>query len=175
MGRRAQRIVGSKRNPHHQSIVKKHGAHNIQVFIFECDTEQQAFDDEIKQIAQLRRDGYRLSNKTNGGEGAGNPTDETRAKISAFAKGRKTRLGAKLSQEAKDKIAKAHKGKKLSPEHRAQAAIAGIGNRSKTGMTNSAETIKKILASRSWYKHSDETRKKMSAAARQRNKLRGNN
>jgi group I intron endonuclease len=52
-----------------------------------------------------------------------------------------SRLGAKLSKEAKDKIGKSKIGRKMSPE-----------------------SIRKNIESRAWYSHSDETRKKMSSA-----------
>lgn len=51
-------------------------------------------------------------------------TDETKAKVSTSlignqrAKGFQPRLGAVLSQKTKDKIARSHRGKRLSNEHK---------------------------------------------------------
>jgi len=49
--------------------VSKHGKNNILIYVFPCDSEQQALADEIQQIAQLRAEGYKLANKSDGGEG----------------------------------------------------------------------------------------------------------
>jgi glutathione peroxidase-family protein len=35
-------------------VVNKYGKEDIQVFLFPCESEEQAFADEIQQIAQLR-------------------------------------------------------------------------------------------------------------------------
>ena len=59
----------NKRNPHHSNLIKKYGVTNILIYIFNCDSEEQAFSDEIRQITQLRKEGYLLANKTDGGEG----------------------------------------------------------------------------------------------------------
>lgn len=60
----------TKRNAYHKNIVAKYGKENIGVFVFPCESEEQAFLNEIQQIAQLRRDGYELCNLTDGGEGS---------------------------------------------------------------------------------------------------------
>src|ERR1019366_7111100 len=60
----------SKRSDYHKHIVQKHGKENIRIFIFPCDSEQQAFADEIQTIAQLRKEGFNLCNLTDGGEGS---------------------------------------------------------------------------------------------------------
>lgn len=81
-----------------------------------------------------------LCNKTDGGEGTKNPSEEFRKKISELKKGNTYMKGKKLpesakqtlsqkgklrpppilSQEAKNKIGIAHKGKKLSAQHKKQ-------------------------------------------------------
>ena len=53
-GRRSHNF--SQRSQHHKNIVAKYGKANIGIFVFNCDSEAQAFADEIQQIAQLRRD-----------------------------------------------------------------------------------------------------------------------
>ncbi len=68
-GRRSHYFSRTIRSVYHGNIVSKYGVENIGVFVFPCDSEQQAFDDERQQIAQLIRDGYKLCNMTEGGEG----------------------------------------------------------------------------------------------------------
>lgn len=123
-GDRSHRFTG--RNRHHQNIVAKHGAENIGVFVFPCASEDEAFADEIQQIAQLRADGYRLVNQTNGGDGVSGrlASQETRAILSTKKLGNKSALGSKggntsglnflgkhHSQESKAKISATKKGK----------------------------------------------------------------
>jgi hypothetical protein len=104
------------RNNHHKNIVSKYGKNNILIFIFPCESEQQSIVDEIQQIAQLRREGFDLSNYTNGGEGkAGWKTPiAVKEKLSLSAQGRignKGHLGHKHSEEAKRKMSLAKIGK----------------------------------------------------------------
>lgn len=98
----------STRSNHHKNIVAKYGRENISVFIFPCENEQQAFSDEVQQIAQLRSDGYKLANITNGGEGVSGLTKpvspEQRVKLSIAMMGNKRWLGKKHSEETKIKM-----------------------------------------------------------------------
>ena len=66
---RARQFFDSRRSKFHMNIVRKYGVENVGVFIFPCESEEQAFADEIQQIAQLRAEGFELANFTNGGEG----------------------------------------------------------------------------------------------------------
>ena len=69
-----------RRNQYHQHIVSKYGRENILIYIFPCESEEQAFADEAQQIAQLRQAGYSLCNLTDGGEGSsGRVNTETRS------------------------------------------------------------------------------------------------
>lgn len=155
------------RNPHHKSIVQKYGAENIQVFVFPCESEHQALADEVQQIAQLRRAGFRLSNVTDGGEGVCGwvATTETRAKMSAM------RLGKKRPKEFSKTMSLAKTGKKFTKEHRENLSLAKIGRpSSKKGVPISAEQKAKIsfalkgrVSNRKGVRVSDETRAKMSA------------
>ncbi len=71
-GRRAWNFTHG-RNPHHRSIIKKHGAENIVVTVFPCDNEESAFELERMMIAEHPD----LANMTEGGEGAsGRPISE---------------------------------------------------------------------------------------------------
>ena len=82
-GRRAWNFTHG-RNPHHRSIIKKHGKENIIVTIYQCSCEQDAFGLEIKMIAENPE----LSNMTAGGEGAsGRPVTEKM--LMTFAENRK--------------------------------------------------------------------------------------
>ena len=140
MGKRSHQFSRHRRNNYYTRIVAKYGKENISVFVFPCESEQQAFDDEIHQIAQLRREGYALCNQTNGGDGAS---------------------GAKRSDETRLKMSLSQKGKKLSPEHIAKMSAARIGKKA------SSETRAKISASlkgKSKPLRSKEHCKKMSAA-----------
>lgn len=133
----------SHRNKHHASVVKKYGRDQIQIHVFPCDSEEQAFADEIQQIAQLQREGYDLVNKTVGGEGASGlvHSEETKAKMSAAHKGLNTWMrGRKLSPDTKEKIAVAQRGKAKSP-----AAIAKF-SATRKGHVVSLETKVKLAA-----------------------------
>ena len=145
----------SKRSDHHKRIVAKHG---IEILIFQRDSEQHAFDDEIKWIKVLREAGYELANKTNGGEGCSgcSPSIETRKKISKSNKG-------KL------------KGRKLSPEHCAKIGIAMEGNKYLLGHKHLPESRMKMSVAQkasgnkppSWAdkNHTPETKAKMAVSA----------
>ncbi|MFZ2541848.1 MAG: NUMOD3 domain-containing DNA-binding protein [Gallionella sp.] len=187
-GKRAYRLHREE-NTHHQRIVAKHNAHNIQVFIFPCDTEQQALADEIQQIAQLRREGYTLCNQTNGGDGSSGYTHTpgARAKMSVAKKGRKhsaeniakrvaALIGRKRPPEVGRKVSASKKGKprpdmignkfnvgrKLSSEHRAKVSTSLIGNKRALGRIMSAEE----RASRSGRKQTAEEKKQRSISCK---------
>ena len=101
-----------KRNKYHNSIVAKYGKENIIVSIFYCESEEQSHKDEIQQIAQLRNEGYRLANLTDGGEGSSGliASVETREKMSASQRGKKR------PSEVILKISEKNKGKKRTIE-----------------------------------------------------------
>lgn len=69
------------RNPHHRSIIEKHGAENIIVTIHPCESEEAAFELEVKLISEHQS----LCNQTTGGEGSsGRPiSDKVRAAFDA--------------------------------------------------------------------------------------------
>lgn len=142
----------NSRTKHHLRIIEKYGADNVRVFIFPCESEDQAFSDERQWIAQLRSEGIRLCNLTDGGDGITGLifTPEHCAKLSIAR--------ANLSDETREKMAAAKRGRVLSLEHRTK-----IGT-SNTGRVFSAETRAKISASSLGKKMSPEARAKMSAA-----------
>lgn len=143
-----------KRSNHHKRIVAKYG---ILIFVFPCTSEQEALDNEIQQIAQLKYDGYELCNQTDGGEGLVNPSLEVRERLAQAARGNTYRRGKKCSPETCAKISAIQTGKKQSPETCAKRSVSMIGNTSGLGKNIGN---KNALG----YKHSDETKEKMSAA-----------
>ncbi|MFA6213544.1 MAG: NUMOD3 domain-containing DNA-binding protein [Candidatus Obscuribacterales bacterium] len=121
------------RNQHYKNIVKKFGKVNIGVFVFLCDSEHQAFDDEIHQIAQLRSDGFALVNMTNGGDGVSGlvHSDAARTKMSIAGKGRRksqeTRARISAGSVGKPKTS-GNTGNRHSPETKRKIAAAMVGN-----------------------------------------------
>jgi len=145
------------RNTHHKNIVAKYGKENIGVFVFHCDSEGQAFADEIQQIAQLRREGYILVNKTNGGEGTSGyiPSEETKKKQALSRTGlkRKPETGKRISaalkgipksEEAKEKMRAASKIRWGKKEERENASRKSSGNKNCLGRVLSDDTKSKI-------------------------------
>jgi hypothetical protein len=103
-----------------------------------------------------------LRNRTNGGDGHANPSEETRRKLSDSAKGNTRALGVDKSLETRMKLSRALKGRKFTPEWRAKISAAAKKRRM------SKETREKMSASHKGnksclgYKHTPETRLKMS-------------
>jgi len=153
-GRRSHSFKKADRNTHHNNIIAKYGKHNIQIFVFPCDSEDQAFSDEIQQIAQLRREGYILVNQTAGGDGfcGGRHSAERRATMN------KDRMGVPRSAEVRAKISASNVGKKRSIE------TLQIMSRVQTGKKLSLECRAKMSAAHKGKKVSEETRAKMSKA-----------
>lgn len=52
----------SNRHDNHKKIVENHGKQNIGVFIFLCESKEQARRDEKQLIIRFREDGYELTN-----------------------------------------------------------------------------------------------------------------
>jgi hypothetical protein len=165
-GRGYRANLMARRNPHHTAIQKKLHRLGMAVevrIIFSNLTEEEAYQIEIERIAMWQAAGIDLANKTIGGEGVpglvfskehrekiGNTwrgkkrppmSEEQKRKISLSKKGQKTRLGAKLSAETKEKIAASRRGKSSwakgipkSPEVREKiskavsASIRGVNN-----------------------------------------------
>jgi hypothetical protein len=91
-------------------------------------------------IALFRQSGTRLVNATDGGEGT---------------------LGRSPTAAERAKNAAAHRGKRLTPEHRAKIAASLVGNQNSVGRTHSDETKEKMSATRQ--KMSAGTKAKISA------------
>ncbi len=178
-GKRSHEFGRGRRSMHHQNIVAKYGKENIGVFVFPCDSEEQAFSDERQQIAQLRNEGYQLCNVTDGGQGSSGTkrvfSAEHRARLSA------SHTGRKASEETKAKMSASRKGRKLSPEHAEALRLSNIGSKRSIGnkhnigrkhtpdvIAKRAEGIKKAWANRTDRTHSDETLQKISEKQKQR-------
>ena len=145
-GRRARRF--DRRNKMHRDIVAHYGVENIRIFIFKCESEDQALADEIQQITQFRREGLRLANFNDGGEGQRNPSKEVRAKLSAAMLGKPAwNRGRSFSEETKKRMSEAAKRRPPISQERLDALhLAACGNRSRTGMKNSIESNVKSSA-----------------------------
>jgi hypothetical protein len=169
-GRRAHRLILESRNPHHQNIVKKYGADNIEVLSFPRESEVHALADEIQWIKVLREAGYGLCNQTDGGDGSSgcSPSIETIAKRVAKIKGRKH------SAEAIARMSASRIGKKRPPfsdEWLSNISVGLKGNKHLLGHKHSDESRAKMSAAlkgkpngRLGTKHSPETKAKMSAS-----------
>jgi hypothetical protein len=157
-GKRSHIFANSKRSQHHQNIVAKHGKNNIEVLVFPRESEAQALADEIQWIRTLREAGYELANLCDGGEGLVNPSESTRAKMSANGKVRK------YSPETRAKLSIAKKARPLSTESCKKLSASKMGNKCGLGYKHTAESIAKMSAYRLGKKASPETCAKMSVA-----------
>lgn len=95
-----------------------------------------ANDGEMEElvIAAYRSLGFDLVNATDGGEGKKGcfHSEESKAKIRAWGIGRKM---PPISEETRERMAAAQRGKKQTAEHRAKIAAAGIGRPKTKGNT----------------------------------------
>ena len=132
----------SRRNVFHKRLVEKVGRKNVSIYVFRCESEQQALQDEIQQIAQLRADGFRLVNLTDGGEGVAGKTvsPETRAKLSAANKGKP------LSLECRKRMSESRLGKKKSAIHAKNLWESIKASFDRRGTKASPETLLKMRA-----------------------------
>lgn len=137
-----------RQNNQHRNIVAKHGAENITITRYRCESEVEAFALEKKLIAQYKALGIELCNRTDGGEGSSGCvlSEDTKAKMAAST------VGQKLSAEAREKISRAGKGRVVSAEARAKLSKvmkermtpeyrAFISERTKAAMTAEVRAI----------------------------------
>ena len=144
-----------------------------EILLVESVSEENWKDREVFWISHFRLLGCDLTNSCDGGEGAVNPSKETRSKIGAAHRGkvisseqreklRAANLGKVMSCEARKKMSIAHKGRVFSAETRAKLMVANLGKR------HTAEARAKMRAAQSKNTISPETRAKMGAALRGR-------
>ena len=134
------------------------------IFLKQNLTEGEAFKHEIYMIAVLGRIDLGtgiLHNRTDGGEGISNPSEETRRKMS------ETHKGKIVSEESRKRIGEANKNP--SEETRRKKSDANRGeNNPNYGKTASEETRKKL--SEALKNPSEEIRRKISEASKNRSK-----
>lgn len=122
----------TRRNIHWQRVEAKHG--RIVEIVFDNLTWKAACEKETELISLYGRKDCAtgtLVNKTDGGEGARNPTPELRQKMAERLRGNKynvgrtsPRKGKKLSAETKQLISKAQTGKRPSEATKAKMSAS---------------------------------------------------
>lgn len=158
-GKRACKM--KERGSHHRNIVNKLAKLGMCVevrLVAHSLTEQDAFDLEVKRIAEWRSIGVLLCNKTNGGDGVSGLVmgKNARAKMSLAKIGRlgiKTMLGRKHKPETIEKMSLAKKGKKPN----------NFGKKCKKRPPISEETRLKMSAAKKGKKLTEEHRAAVSA------------
>ena len=140
-GKRAKKLT-RRTNTHHENILAKHGRKNILVGTMECSDEATAFELERGLIACLKRMDVPLVNRTEGGEGC---------------------VGLVVTEEQKQKLSAALKGRPRGPVSKETGARISAA---KTGFKHSAKSREKMRQSALGRVASEETRKKLSEAAK---------
>jgi len=127
---------------------------------------------EIRYIAALRACGIRLTNCTDGGDGAPGRThylsEDAKKRIGVAQRGRKATPEARLA------MSRASKGKKKSTEHRVAISLGRIGKKfpalslAQSGMKHTPERREANSRAHLGHRPSQETRAKMSASQKKR-------
>ncbi len=128
------------------SAISKYGVKNFELSVLDnYELETQALVGEIKHIARLKVEGYKLYNLTDGGDGVS---------------------GYKHSDETKQKISLAKIGKKLNEDHKNALVLSRLdpSNKCNPGHTtpHSEETKRKISSSNCVVMSSPDIKKKLS-------------
>ena len=151
------------RNPHHKAVISKLTSLGlaVDVRIIQSDlTHEEAFSLEIERIALYGRDN--LCNMTDGGDGATEPTEETRKKISEANKNKV------FSEEYRKKLSIAAHNRKIGPlteEHKRKIGESGKGRKF---TEEHKEKISNSLKGKKRTPMSKESRKKMSVFQKNR-------
>ena len=116
-----------RRNAHWKNIVAKAGGFSVKE-VFSSPDEELVFLAEEERIDQLKRLGFNLANKTEGGEGPSGyrHTEEAKRKITEAQLGEKHwAYGKPMLEHTKQALLKAITGIKHSEEHRKKVSEAG--------------------------------------------------
>lgn len=129
VGKGSHRRAHSKhgRNKHWKSVVSKSGGYSVRLIADNIE-EDLSFLVEMERIDQLNRMGFKLTNKTDGGEGPSGfrHTEETKRKITESQLGQKHwAFGKSLSLQHRINIGKSSKGRITSEETKAKLSEAG--------------------------------------------------
>ena len=160
--------IGYYANKHFYSAIKKYGWDNIVHIVMEVKSQSLMYFWEIVLINKYQTNNPKYGyNKSTGGEKSSfgyKFTEEAKRKLSERMKGCTWNIGKKASLETRKKMSESHKGKNTWMKGRV-AWNKGL----KTG-SRSEEVKKKISETRKngGYKPSEETRLKMSIAAKNR-------
>lgn len=151
---------GYKRHPYFYNAIKKYGWDNIEhIVLFTGLSEQKAREREVELIALYDTTnptlGYNISNGGESGANGVTPSEETRQKLSIANKGKI------MSEEAKFKIGIANKGKIVSEETRLKQSIA---NQGQIVSKETREKLSKVMKGKQLSPSSKETREKISKA-----------
>lgn len=140
--------------------IKKHGVENFKKEILYSRIQYRETADDMERfaIAKERAIGKAEYNIANGGNGTGTISDETKQKISEAHKGKHH------SEEHKRKISESEKGRKLSEETRKKISEALKRNANNTGKHLSEEIKRKISEAHKGKSHSEEHNRKVSEA-----------
>jgi group I intron endonuclease len=192
-------LNGSFPNEHIKSAFKKYGIDNFSFSVFTCEeNELNKMEYEFVRDMKTTDREYGYNKKDGGANGKPNEvtkkrmsvgqknrkpiTEETRKKMSDAAKARKP-----ITEETRNKLSEARKGRKMSEEAIIKTKMFNTGKKrseesrkkmseSRKGKKLSDEIKKKISdgckgnTNCLGYKHSYETRRKMSASQKLRNK-----
>lgn len=167
-GQKKRAYSKQRRNPYWNNIVNKAKGFRVEIVAHNL-TEQEALNYERVLISALRQQ-YpdTLCNLTDGGDGVYNPSEETREKQ------RTAKLGRKLSEEHKQKIALASKNRRVTEETREKLRQVQLGRVSPyKGIKRDPEVCLKISEAKKAknFKHSEESKIKMSLAKQSKREL----
>ena len=140
-----------------QCWIRKNGADNITYSLLAIvDTWEEACQKERTTIQDLRSNGVKLFNKTDGGDGGLGMvhSKETKDKLSLMQKGKV------FSESTRKKLSEANRGKTLSEEHKKKIRDTVV----KASRKHTAEELKKMSDANKGRTITEEHRKKLSIA-----------
>ena len=144
-GRRAYNF--HHRGIHHKNIVSKYGKENIQIFVFDCSSEEEALIDEIHHIRQLRTEVYPLINLCDGGNSGPvgyKHTENAKQRISSNSSGNQYARGYKHTEDSRKRMSESRTGHLTPPHVRMKISDAQKGNQYSLGKTHTEEAKLKI-------------------------------